>query len=276
MHRVLVLVAVAGLAVQAQPEPDAIVRIGDYVERYYAKAQTIVAEETTIVQPLGRDLGFAGFPRRLVYEVRLEWNPLASSPDEMASVVRTLISARGPVLGPPDKPDCLDPAAFSPEPLAFLLPARRSAFRFTMAGTERVDGRLLMRVDYRPVKREPPTVDWEKGCGTIKMPFGVRGRLWADPLTAEIVRIDERLAGRFDLPSPPRPGGGVAEAPTMERADTTTVYKRVEFQDPPETLLMPASIDSITVIRPSGMPQLRVSQKFSNYRRFVTGTRILP
>lgn len=257
-----------------QSEPDAVSRISAYVERYYSRAQTIVADETVQLQPLGRDFSFAGFPRRLHYEVSLEWNPDAA-PDKMASVVRKLVSARGPILGPPDQPDCMDPPAFSPEPLAFLLPGRRDKFRFTMAGTERLDGRMAMRVDYRPVKREPPTVAWDRECGKIELPFGVRGRIWADPNTAEILRIDESLVGQFDLPPPPRRRGGLAESPTLERSDTKTVYTRVEFQDPPETLLLPASVDSLTIIRRSGMPQLRVIQTFSNYRRFVTAGRIV-
>jgi hypothetical protein len=34
---------------------------------------------------------------------------------------------------------------------------------------------------------------------------------------------------------------------------------------------LPAQIDSMTVIRNSGMPRLRTTQTFSNYRRYVTG-----
>jgi hypothetical protein len=258
-----------------QPEPATVARIGNYVELYYARAQSIVADETVVVQPLQRDLTADGFARHLVYEMRLDWNPEAGS--EPATVVRKLVSARGPRLGPPKQPDCLDPRAVSPEPLAFLLPGRREKFRFTMAGTSRLDGRPVTRVDYRPLAPEPPQVTWEGECGKIELPGRIRGRVWADPVTAEIVRFDEALVGQVDLPRPPKTASYLSDRHfTIERADATTTYRRVEFVNPVESLMLPARIESVTVIRNSGMPRLRVVQSFANYRRFVTASRVLP
>lgn len=258
-----------------QSEPATVVRIGDYVERYYARAQSIVAEEAVVVQPLARDLGFDGFARHLLYELRLEWNPSAERERDIATVVRRLLRATGPALGPPEQPDCLDPRAVSPEPLAFLLPGQRHKFRFRMAGSARVDGRPAIRVDYRPVAPEPPRVNWEGTCGQIDLPGRIRGRVWADPVTAEILRFDESLVGQVELPPAPKRRPGSPLSFTLERADTTTVYRRVTFQDPDEIMLLPARVESLTVIRNSGVPRVRVTQTFSNYRRFVTGSRIV-
>jgi hypothetical protein len=276
VHRVvLLLIGAAGAVVAAQePEPATVSRIGNYVERYYARAQSIVAEERVVVQPLTRDLGFDGFARHLTYEMRLEWNPTADG-DEAVNVVRRLLSATGPRLGPPTQPDCLDPRAVSPEPLAFLLPAQRHKYHFTMAGTGRQDGRQAVRVDYRPVAPEPPQVDWEGECGKIELPGRIRGRIWADPVTSEILRFDESLVGQVELPPAPTRRSGSPRYFTLERADSTTVYRRVVFSDPEETLLLPARVESVTVIRNSGVPQLRVTRSFSNYRRFVTASRIV-
>jgi hypothetical protein len=273
---IVLLIAAAGVALTAQPiEPATVSRIGDYVERYYARAQSIVAEETVVVQPLSRDLGFDGFPRTLVNELRVEWNPTAESHDDAATVVRRLISARGPRLGPPKQPDCLDPRPVSPEPLAFLLPIRRSKFRFTMAGTSRVEGRMAVRVDYRPLKAEPPQVTWVGECGSIELPGRLKGRVWADAITSEILRFDESLVGQVELPGPPARSAGAARSFTLERNDTTTIYRRVPFTDPDETLLLPVKVESVTVIRNSGVPRLRVTQSLTNYRRFVTASRIV-
>ena len=273
MLRVAILLIGAGAAVAAQPEPATIARIGDYVERYYARAQSIVADESVVVQPLQRDLTADGFPRRLAFELRLEWNPDA---DEPATVVRRLISAKGPRLGPPKQPDCLDPRAISPEPLAFLLPGRRDKYRFTMASMSRHDGHMAIRVDYRPLTPEPPQVTWEGECGKIELPGRIRGRVWADPVTAEVVRFDEALVGQVDLPPPPKAPSYSDRRFTIERADSTTYYKRVEFKEPAETLMLPWRVESVTVIRNSGMPRLRMIQEFTNYRRFVTASRLLP
>jgi hypothetical protein len=49
----------------------------------------------------------------------------------------------------------------------------------------------------------------------------------------------------------------------------------VTFRDPDETLMVPASIESLTIVRNAGVPRLRTTQTFSNYRRFVTGGRIV-
>ncbi len=109
----------------------AISRVGDYVERYYARAQSIVVDENVAIQPLGPDLRNDGFARRLTYELRVEWNPDAG---------RTMTAPRRsrgnclPINGRPPKPgqepECLDPRSTSPEPLAFLLPERRREVRF--------------------------------------------------------------------------------------------------------------------------------------------------
>ena len=70
---------------QAATPASLIVRVGEYVEQYYSRAQSILAVEEVTVQPLARDLGFDGFARRLVYEIRVEWDPEAA---ETANVVR--------------------------------------------------------------------------------------------------------------------------------------------------------------------------------------------
>ena len=63
---------------------------------------------------------------------------------------------------------------------------------------------------------------------------------------------------------------------TIERADSSIRYRRVPFTDPDETLMLPSSIDTTTIVRNSGSPRVRISQTFGNYRRFVTGSRIVP
>jgi hypothetical protein len=54
----------------------------------------------------------------------------------------------------------------------------------------------------------------------------------------------------------------------------TIRYKTVVFRDPDEVLLLPESIDSFTLIR-GGLQSARRNQTFSDYKRFVTGGRVL-
>jgi len=58
------------------------------------------------------------------------------------------------------------------------------------------------------------------------------------------------------------------------RDDVTIRYKTVVFGDPDEVLLLPESIESLTVVR-GGLESTRRNQTFSDYKRFVTGGRVL-
>src|SRR5262245_43647711 len=170
-------------------------RIGEYVARYYERAQSLMADEAVAVQPLGRDLAPTGFPRRLVYELRVEWNPSPVGDDSPATITRRLVMVNGRPPGPKDEPKCLDPKNESPEPLGFLLPDRRLKFTFTSAGVGRIEGRPALMVDYRSVKPEPPKAaidEKDKDCIMFDLPGRSRGRVWADPETGEILRLDER------------------------------------------------------------------------------------
>ncbi len=265
------------LAASQAVSPDAAVeRVGDYVERYYSRAQSIVVDENVIIQPLALDLRVDGFARRLTYELRVEWNPEASEEDSPAKVTRQLLAINGRPPRAGQEPECLDPRSTSPEPLAFLLPDRREKFTFKTAGLGRVGDRTAMMIDFRSVRPEEPKVEWKEECVSIDLPGRARGRIWIDPETSEILRLDESIVGLVDIPVPakqPRAGGSMFM--TIERADSTIRYRRVPFRDPDETLVLPSSIDTLTIVKNSGSPRTRISQTFSNYRRFVTGSRIV-
>jgi hypothetical protein len=49
----------------------------------------------------------------------------------------------------------------------------------------------------------------------------------------------------------------------------------VTFQDPEETLVLPARVETVTVIRGEGVQRMRVTQTLTNYRRFITASRIV-
>jgi hypothetical protein len=49
----------------------------------------------------------------------------------------------------------------------------------------------------------------------------------------------------------------------------------VTFSDPDETLLLPSSIETLSIVRNGGTPRMRTTQTFSGYKRFVTNSRIV-
>ena len=61
---------------------------------------------------------------------------------------------------------------------------------------------------------------------------------------------------------------------TVERYDTTIRYKPIAFIDPDEAMLLPESIETVVLWR-SGMESTRRREDFSDYRRFLTGGRLV-
>jgi hypothetical protein len=273
---IALLLAGRGTIGQSISADQTVNRLSGYVEEYYSRAQSIVTNESVIVQRLNRDLSFDGFARRLVYELRVEWDPSVDGDEAPAKVTRQLLTVNGKPPKKSDKPECMDPKSVSPEPLAFLLPDRRHKYAFTSAGIGNVDGRDAVMVDYRALEAGKPMVEWTEDCVSVDVPGRFRGRVWADPETATIVRMDERLMGMVDLPIPrkyQRINGALFM--TLERADMSIRYRPVRFSDPDETLMLPAEITSSSMWRNGGSAGSRVTQSFSNYRRFVTAGRII-
>jgi hypothetical protein len=270
------IVSTDGVNGQSVAADQTVARVSDYVEHYYSRAQSIVTNEAVTVQRINRDLSFDGFARRLVYELRVEWNPAVEGDDSPATVTRQLLTVNGRPPRKGDKPECMDPRSVSPEPLAFLLPDRRHKFAFTPAGIGRVEGREALMVDYRSLDAGKPTIEWTDDCVSVDVPGRWRGRLWADRESAAVVRLDEQLMGMVDLPIP-RKHQRINSAlfMTLERADMSIRYRPVTFRDPDETLMLPSEITSSSMWRNGGSPGSRITQSFSNYRRFVTAGRIV-
>ena len=273
--------SVAALAGQQPADPRDVgawlLRVGERIERYYARAQSIVCEETVRLEPLGADLLPNGdHVRELVYDLRISWEggEAADGHAPAASVLRQLLTVNGRPPRPGDEPQCLDPKSVSPEPLAMLLPHRQGEYRFAWKSAGCESGRASITLDYETARRQPASAVWEGDCGTIDIP--TRGRVWLDPGTGDVLRLDEHAAGQHEVPAPKPKTRGLAPASfIIERADSSISYRAVTFHDPDETVMLPATIVSLQVIRNSGTPRLRKQQKFTKYRRFITGGRIV-
>jgi hypothetical protein len=278
-------VIAATLAVNTAAQPRGAVdvagllaRVGEQVEQYYARAQSIVCLETVRLMPLGSDLLNDGsHVRQLVSELRVAWEASTerdSPPD--VKVLRDILTIDGRPPRPKDEPGCLDPKPVSPEPLAMLLPGRQRDYVFTWGGLARIDGRPAAMLDYKSLQTGPIEVTRNKDCISVELPGRARGRVWIDQETGDVLRLDERLTGMFDFEVPAdKPRRRPAETMVIERSDSSIRYKKVAFADPEETVMLPASIETLTIIRNAGVPRVRKTQVFSKYRRFVTGGRIV-
>lgn len=275
MAAAVIVAATLTVSARAQDAASTLSRVSAYVEQYYSQAQSIVAQEDVTLQPLDSNLTFDGFPRRVQNELRIEWDPSAGNPEDRARVVRTLVKATGPRLFNPGEEDCGDPQSLTPEPLSFLLPYNQPDWVFTPRGDARVDGHQAATFEY--VQREPHkvVVTGKDNCVFVDLSGHTRGRMWADPQSGEVLRVDEWLMGPVDINIPREFQKKVARHVVYERQTSSVHYKRIAFTDPDETLLLPVSIDSMSVYSGDHITRLRTTQRFSNYRRFVTETRVL-
>lgn len=275
-------IAVAGVALAqqkpGQPDLDALLaRVADRVEHYFARAQSIVCQETVRLQPLRHDFGAAdGHVRQLVYELRVAWDAAEDGGAPEPKVQRELLTVDGRPPRENDRDACMDPKSISPEPLAMLLPNNQLEYVFSVHGDGKIDGHPSIVLDYKSRVVGRANVAWKGDCVSIDLPGRTRGRLWIDQASGDVLRYDEGLTGmfEFDVPRSKQIFNG-PQSMIVERADSSIRYKPVAFHDPEETVLLPESIQSLQVIRNSGAPQMRITQTFTNYRRFLTGGRII-
>jgi hypothetical protein len=256
--------------------PGLLARIGERVEAYYARAQSILCIETVRLQPMDYNFTSADHVRRLVYELRVSWDPSTDGSVPEANVTRQLISVDGRPPKPKDEPGCLDPKPVALDPLSFLLPHHQSEYKFTYKGTGRSGDRAAVLIDYAPAGSPPPEIKWNDTCVSINLPTRTTGRLWIDVASGNVLRIDEKVTGPYDIEVPKSQQRKGANAwLTLDRADSTIRYKTVVFTDPEEVVMLPESMEMMSVIRGSGAPRLRIRQDYTSYQRFVTGGRIV-
>lgn len=269
----------AAIAAQGPGEVgDVLSRVGERVRDYYGRAQSIVCTERVTVQPINSNMSWEGFARVLEYELHVEWKPADGDSAPEATIVRDLKKINGRAARPGDEPKCMDPRAISPEPLAFLLPVHRDAFIFSLRGAGRDGKRPALMLDYqtRVDERRRAEVTVKDDCTTFSVPEGLKGRVWVDPITHDVMRFEQNLKSRFEVRVPyDRARFGSPDDFEVERLDSSIRYRSVVFHDPDETVLLPESIESLTLIRGGGHLGNRTTQRFSNYRRFITAGRIV-
>jgi hypothetical protein len=260
-------------------------RVSRYVQAYYARAQSLMVEETVMVQPVRADLAPDGFARSLLYDLRFEWTPGQGDEKPQVQIVRELLRANRRPAKAGDEPKCLDPAPVTPEPLEFLLPGHHDDYAFSGGLPTLLDGQLAILLEYTPRSSGTPkaTVDpkgtGDKDCLSMDVPRRFRGRIWIDPESAAVRRIDEALIGPTDVPLPMeaqrRRGFGGGLYITLSRSNSSVRYTAVTFADPEETLMLPTSIENVWITIAGGSRGVRMTQEYRNYRRFLTESRIV-
>ena len=257
-------------------------RAGKRVTEYFARAQSLVCLEKVSLQRLGLTWSPDGMARQVESELRLSWEPTPDNPTpKEAKTVRQVIRVNGGVPRKKDYDNCTTPEqnAEEQQPLSILLPQQRADYAFTVGGRDTIDGRAAIVIAFKEVRKPKVDVSMVKDnedCISFDIEGGTRGKIWIDAETQDVLRLDRSLTGLVEIPLPRKAtlhGGGMSW--TMERWDTSIRFKRVSFQDPQETLVLPISSTTLQITRGSGQPRLRTSTEYIAYRRFITGGRVV-
>ena len=275
----------AVLSAQAIPPIDiagVLQRAGDRVTEYFARAQSIMCLEKVSLQRLAMGWSADGPARMVESELRLSWQPSEDDPTPTeAKTLRQVLRVNG---APPRKKDydnCTTPEqqVSEEQPLSILLPQQREKYTFSYDGRESIDRRDAIVIAYREIRK--PTVDVSmiednENCISFDIEGGMRGKIWVDAETHDVLRLDRSLSGLVEIPLPRKASRNSGSTEwTMERWDSSIRFKRVNFDDPQETLVLPVSATTLQITRGAGTPRLRTSTQYQAYRRFITGGRIL-
>ena len=260
-----------------------ISRVGERVAEFYKRAQTVMCTEKSTMQPISRDWSGDGMPRTVESDLRIEMQGGDIDMPVEPTLVRDVRSVNGRPPNPRDAKSrfgCTDPNPLSPEPLAFLLPAHREDYRFTSIREANDHGRRALVISFQTAIRKShlELIQDEHGhddCFDWKGQASRNGRVWVDPTTDDVLKVESWLAGPIDIQVPEKLQRHYSFSPwiVLERDDQTLRYKPVPFTDPDEALLLPDSVESMTILR-SGLQSVRTRAVLTDYRRFLTSSRI--
>ena len=253
------------------------------VENFFTRAQSLVCTETVHVQPLNYGLSGDGVGRTVESELRLSWD--SGSDGEGAAEAQThrrVLKVNGRSRRDKDKAQCTTAERHDTEtqPLSMLLDGQREKYTFALSKAAKLDGRAAITVEFTERRKAMADVrinEDDENCLTYQVDGGVRGRIWIDAESFDVLRLDQHLS-YIELRLPEkllRRAGGLPGA-MIERYDTTTRFKRVTFNEPDEQLVLPTSSSHLFVTRGTNAVRMRTTTSYSGYKRFLTGARLVP
>ena len=261
----------------AEPLSAVLNHVREYLAGYLARAQSMICDEAVTILTIGKDLmPTDARARTLRSEIRMSWEPAVDGSTSAPVVLRSLISVNGKPPKPKDDDKCFDPTAISPEALSGLFsPDNQDELLYTINGRKRIGQRsaLVVEIHTREKMGRSEVVKVET-CISVHTPGSAWWRVWVDATTYEVLRLEEFSVGPRDVTIPADKKLGTPEmAIVFERTAATTEYRQVKFSDPDEVIMLPASRQYLQIER--GSQSRRINYTYRNYRRFMTGIRIV-
>lgn len=253
-------------------------RVGESVERYHAGMFSVRFTETVRHDDLKEDLETPKKrTREQVYDSVILREELSETEgDYVAVTTRRLVTVDGK---PWKKGGETKETSVYGEFLNILLPRYQKLNSLSLEGEETLDGRRAFVLGLRRAGEGEPRVEWEGSRFRVVAP--TRTRIWVDAENYDVMQIESDLAAPFEFESPGllRAGPFGRFGPTKRlryaREYSRVRFRRVQFKDPEQTLLLPASAEWLKVIEGASRPRTRTRIAFSDYRRFVSGVRVV-
>ncbi|HEV2862015.1 MAG TPA: hypothetical protein VGX48_13485 [Pyrinomonadaceae bacterium] len=250
-------------------------RAGESVERYHGGMFSVRFTETLWQEELKEDLKTPKKSRQFVYDSRIMREELSEvEGDYVAVTTRRLVSLDGK----PSKKTA-ESKVTSVYSLDIMLPRYQKLYDISLEGEETLAGRRAFRLALlRPGEGEP-RVEWEGTRFRVVAPTVTR--VWVDAENYDVMQIESDLVAPFEFESRGvfRAGPLGSFGPTRRlryaREYSLVRFRRVRFKDPEQTLLLPESAEWLKVIEGASHPRTRQRIAFSDYRRFVSGVKIV-
>jgi len=254
-------------------------RAGERVKQHYIDLQKLAWTDTIRDQELNPDHTPKGKAREFAYDMIIR---LQEIEERIAPFVIREVSDLKVADGKPVKkgtsPKSTDPRAASVGSIAILMPGPRSRYSFSYAGEADLDGRKTLIVDMTfPPTTRLPEVKWNDSFRVfgVSRNFELTGisydkaRLWIDAETFDVLRNEVR--------STPFEFSRNEKSKKITFEMTTTVrFKRMSFENPQESLVVPESIEILRTFKGAKGGGVRTLHVFTDYKRFTGETRIEP
>jgi hypothetical protein len=256
-------------------------RVGEGVARYQAELFRIAYTETLRHEELREDMT----PKRskeYVFDTIVAREELSADEDDYyPKTVRRLKTVDGkPAKRTKDREAAAGAAVSS---LLFLLPKNRALYRITLEGEEKVEGRAALRIRMLLPGEGEPRVEWQSGVVGMRFyVFAPEVRLvWVDAESYDVLRVESHLDAPFEFDSPrtfsagPLGRFGPSRHLKYVARDYAATFRRVQFKDPEQALLVPVATEWLNVIEGASRPRTRTTLRFSDYRRYRSDVKVI-
>lgn len=281
------MIALAACAPAHAQEPEAapaqderleriLEKVGEGVARYQSGLFSIAFTETLRREELREDMTAKRSKEYVFESVVLREELSAEEEDFYPQLVRRLKS----IDGKPSKMRLGPEMSYAVSSLGFLLPKHRGPLQFTLEGEETEAGRKLYRVRILSPGEGEPRVDWQSRVVGFRFRVVAPSvyKIWVDAETFDVLRLESHLAAPFEFDGPRAFGfGRLGPSRHFKYAaqDYLVRFRRQQFKDPEQTLLVPEYAEWVTVIEGASKPRTRATLRLSNYRRYRSDVKII-